>query len=45
MAARDTIELVKISVVLASRPGRAPQESLRSAITADRLGYDELWVG
>lgn len=39
------INLVKISVVVASRPNREPHESHRTAITADRLGYDEVWVG
>lgn len=40
-----TIDPVKISVVIASRPNRDPHESLRTAITADRLEYGELWIG
>jgi probable F420-dependent oxidoreductase len=36
---------VEISVVVASRPNRPPEEDLRVAETADRLGYGEVWVG
>ena len=34
-----------ISVVVASRPNRPPEEDLRTAVVADRLGYGEVWVG
>ena len=34
-----------ISVVVASRPNVAPEEELRTAVLADRLGYADLWVG
>lgn len=40
-----TIVHVEISVVVASRPNRDPKECLRTAVTADRLGYNELWIG
>jgi probable F420-dependent oxidoreductase len=36
---------VEISVVVASRPQRPPEEDMRTAVVADRLGYRELWVG
>jgi probable F420-dependent oxidoreductase len=34
-----------LSVVVATRPGIPPDEELRMATLADRLGYRELWVG
>ncbi len=34
-----------ISVVVASRPNRPPQQDLLTAVVADRLGYGEVWVG
>jgi len=34
-----------ISVVVASRPNRPPEQDLRTAVVADRLGYGEVWVG
>jgi probable F420-dependent oxidoreductase len=37
--------LVEISVVVSSRPERAPEEDLRTGLVADRLGFRELWVG
>jgi probable F420-dependent oxidoreductase len=36
---------MEISVVIASRPNVPPDEELRTATLADRLGYRELWVG
>jgi probable F420-dependent oxidoreductase len=36
---------VELGVVLATGPGVAPEEALRMAGAADRLGYGELWVG
>lgn len=36
---------VDLSVVVASRPNRDPHECLRTAITADRLDYGEMWIG
>jgi probable F420-dependent oxidoreductase len=36
---------MKISVVVASRPNRPPEQDLRTAVVADRLGYGEVWVG
>jgi probable F420-dependent oxidoreductase len=36
---------MEISVVVASRPNVPPEEELRTATLADRLGYRELWVG
>ena len=36
---------LEISVVVASRPNVPPDEELRTAAVADRLGYHELWVG
>lgn len=40
-----TMGRVEISVVVASRPTRSPEESLRTAVVADRLRYGELWIG
>ncbi|MEJ3653482.1 LLM class F420-dependent oxidoreductase [Actinomycetes bacterium KLBMP 9759] len=34
-----------ISVVVASRPDTPPEQDLATAVVADRLGYDEVWVG
>jgi probable F420-dependent oxidoreductase len=34
-----------ISVVVASRPNRPPEQDLLMAVIADRLGYGEVWVG
>jgi probable F420-dependent oxidoreductase len=34
-----------ISVVVASRPNRPPEQDLLTAVVADRLGYGEVWVG
>ena len=36
---------VKISVAVAARPNVSPEDELRTAVLADRLGYGELWVG
>jgi probable F420-dependent oxidoreductase len=36
---------MEISVVIASRPDVPPEEELRTAVAADRLGYRDLWVG
>jgi probable F420-dependent oxidoreductase len=36
---------VEINVVIASRPNVPPEEELRTAVLADRLGYCDLWVG
>ena len=36
---------MEISVAVAARPGVSPEEELRTAVLADRLGYDELWIG
>jgi probable F420-dependent oxidoreductase len=36
---------VEISVAVAARPNVSPDEELRTAVLADRLGYRELWVG
>jgi probable F420-dependent oxidoreductase len=36
---------VRLSVVVASRPIVAPEDEMRTALLADRLGYAELWVG
>jgi probable F420-dependent oxidoreductase len=35
---------MKISVAVATRPGVSPEEELRTAVLADRLGYSELWI-
>jgi hypothetical protein len=35
---------VELAVVIASRPDIPPEEELRTAVVADRLGWD-LWVG
>jgi alkanesulfonate monooxygenase SsuD/methylene tetrahydromethanopterin reductase-like flavin-dependent oxidoreductase (luciferase family) len=37
--------LMEISVAVAARPSVPPEEELRTAVLADRLGYSELWVG
>jgi probable F420-dependent oxidoreductase len=34
-----------ISVVVASRPNRPPEQDLLTAVVADRLGYGEVWIG
>jgi hypothetical protein len=31
--------------VVASRPNRPPHHDLGTAVVADRLGYDEVWLG
>jgi probable F420-dependent oxidoreductase len=36
---------MEVSVVVAGRPGRPPDEDLHTAALADRLGYGELWIG
>jgi probable F420-dependent oxidoreductase len=36
---------MKVTVVVASRPNRPPDEDLLTASNADRLGYPEVWVG
>jgi probable F420-dependent oxidoreductase len=36
---------MELSVVVATRPGVPPDEELRMATLAERLGYRELWVG
>lgn len=36
---------MEISVVVAARPNTPPEDELRTAVVADRLGYPELWVG
>ena len=36
---------MRISVAVASRPNVSPEGELDTAVLADRLGYDELWVG
>ncbi|GAA0920850.1 LLM class F420-dependent oxidoreductase [Pseudonocardia zijingensis] len=36
---------MEITVVIASRPEVPPDEELRTAVVADRLGYRDLWVG
>lgn len=36
---------MELSVVVASRPNREPEEDLHVATVADRLGYDEVWIG
>lgn len=36
---------MEITVVIASRPDVPPEEELRTAVVADRLGYRDLWVG
>jgi len=37
--------LMEISVAVAARPDVPPEEELRTAVLADRLGYGELWIG
>jgi probable F420-dependent oxidoreductase len=36
---------MELTVVIASRPDVPPEEELRTAVVADRLGYQDLWVG
>jgi probable F420-dependent oxidoreductase len=36
---------MKLSVAVGTRPEVPPEEELRMAVLADRLGYGELWVG
>lgn len=36
---------MELSVVVAARPDVPPEQELRIAMVADRLGYPELWVG
>jgi probable F420-dependent oxidoreductase len=36
---------MEISVAVAARPNVPPEEELRTAVLADRLGYGELWIG
>jgi alkanesulfonate monooxygenase SsuD/methylene tetrahydromethanopterin reductase-like flavin-dependent oxidoreductase (luciferase family) len=36
---------MEISVAVAAQPSVPPEEELRTAVLADRLGYSELWVG
>src|SRR5919197_174550 len=36
---------MQISVAVAARPNVAPEDELRTAVLADRLGYSELWIG
>jgi alkanesulfonate monooxygenase SsuD/methylene tetrahydromethanopterin reductase-like flavin-dependent oxidoreductase (luciferase family) len=36
---------MEISVAVAARPNVSPEEELRAAVLADRLGYRELWIG
>lgn len=36
---------MKLTVVIASRPNVPPDQELLTAKLADRLGYEELWVG
>jgi probable F420-dependent oxidoreductase len=36
---------MELTVVIASRPDVPPEEELRTAVVADRLGYRDLWVG
>lgn len=36
---------MRVSVVVASRPNVAPDDDMRTAMLADRLGFGELWVG
>jgi probable F420-dependent oxidoreductase len=36
---------MELTVVVAGRPGRPPEEDLHTAALADRLGYREIWVG
>ncbi|MFL6087188.1 MAG: LLM class flavin-dependent oxidoreductase [Mycobacterium sp.] len=35
---------MEISVVVASRPNRPPEQDLSTAVVADRLGFGEVWV-
>jgi probable F420-dependent oxidoreductase len=36
---------MEVSVAVGTRPEVPPEEELRTAVLADRLGYGELWVG
>ncbi|MHA6618398.1 LLM class F420-dependent oxidoreductase [Pseudonocardia sp. DLS-67] len=36
---------MELTVVIASRPDVPPDEEMRTAVVADRLGYRDLWVG
>jgi alkanesulfonate monooxygenase SsuD/methylene tetrahydromethanopterin reductase-like flavin-dependent oxidoreductase (luciferase family) len=36
---------MEISVAVAARPKVPPEDELRTAVLADRLGYGELWIG
>jgi probable F420-dependent oxidoreductase len=36
---------MEVSVAVATRPEGPPEDELRMAVLADRLGYAELWVG
>jgi probable F420-dependent oxidoreductase len=36
---------MRLSVVVASRPNRPPEQDLHTAVVADRLGYGEIWIG
>jgi probable F420-dependent oxidoreductase len=36
---------MEVSVAVGTRPEVPPEEELRMAVLADRLGYSELWVG
>jgi probable F420-dependent oxidoreductase len=36
---------METTVVIASRPDVPPEEEMRTAVVADRLGYRDLWVG
>jgi hypothetical protein len=36
---------MEISVAVAARPNVSPDEEVRAAVLADRLGYRELWIG
>jgi len=45
-AARGALAVaMEITVVIASRPNVPPEEEMRTAVVADRLGYRDLWVG
>jgi probable F420-dependent oxidoreductase len=37
--------LMEISVAVGARPEVSPEDDLRTAMVADRLGYGELWIG
>ena len=36
---------MEVSVAVSTRPGASPEEEMRTAVLADRLGYGELWIG